>query len=161
MKEERIQQLYIQAYFWSLLTVETLMIMSSLELASWIGQVNTVLFYLALIPLFGYAYQKKIGRRMFWRLFTPVFFLWEAACFLHFYNNPLSINMMLLIMLAPLYWSMAAYTMIAMEPDAVRRRQITEKMDAFREKFRTVIVICSGLALLLLMLSLYVLIRDL
>ncbi len=160
MKEDLIEQIYIQVYFWSLLIVQTLMVIYSQELDSRKGTVNAIFFYLSFIPLYGYAYHKKIASQFLWKLFVPAFFLWESACFLYLYKYPLTINIMLLIMLGPLYWSAVMYVLITMEPDENKRMAMTAKRNKVKEKFKSFFVICCALAFLMLVLSFFVMIRN-
>ena len=160
MKEELIERIYIKVYFWTLLIVQTLMVISSDELGTVKGTVNVIFFYLSFIPLYGYAYQKKTASQSLWKIFAPAFFLWQTACFFYLYPNPYVINVMLVIMLAPLYWGVAMYFLITMEADENKRTEMAAKRNNVKEKFKSFFVICSALALLLLILSFVVMIRN-
>jgi hypothetical protein len=161
MTEEFVERIYIQVYFWSLLIVQTLMIISSPEPGTAKGMANALFFYLSLVPLYGYAYHKKTASQLLWKLFLLAFFIWEAACFFYLYEHELTVNAMLLIMLCPLYWSMVNYVLVTMEADESKRATMTDRVKKVKKKFRTVIVICSAMAQLLLVLCFFILIKNL
>ncbi|MFO7965309.1 MAG: hypothetical protein R6U50_15400 [Desulfobacterales bacterium] len=159
MKEDLIERIYIQVYFWLLLIVQTSMVATTQELDTFKGLINTIFIYLSLIPLYGYAYAKQTASQTLWKLFVPAFLIWEAACFLYLYPNTMSINLLLLIMMAPLYWSLINYALITMEQDEKKQAERAEKRQRIKEKFRSVVVISSSLALLLMILSIVVMAR--
>ena len=165
-KEERIEQVYIQVYFWFLLIFQTLIVTYSPEPDTRKGAADAVFIYLSCIPLYGYAYDKKIAPQLLWKLFVPAFYIWQIIFFLYLYNDPMiyknsvTLNAMFLIMRCPLYWSVANFALITMEADENKRMARTEKRNKFKEKARSFVVILSALALLLLVLCLFIMVRQ-
>jgi len=160
MKEETISAIYLNVYFGLLLAVQTLLIIYQHELDSPKGIVNTVLNYMAFVPFYGYVYDKKILSKYFWLIFAFVYFLWELGRYFFLYNDSFKIDIMLFIMLAPLYWGVIMYVLITMEEDDVKKALMVTRRNNFKEKFKSLFAICNVLALLFLILCLIVMISK-
>ena len=154
MTEEQITSIYMKAYFWLLLTVQTILVITQQELETQKGMFNTLFSYVALIPFYGYIYDRKLLTKRIWQIFALIFFAWEIGCCVYLYNDPLIIDVMLIIMLSPLYWSIVMYVFISMEDDEVTKAAMTGKRNHFQERFRNVIIICNVLAVTFLVLGL-------
>jgi len=160
MNDKLIARLYMLAYFGLLFATQTLLVLFGTELASPRGVINTVFTYLAFIPFFGYIQDKIFPTKDLWRLFGVLFFLWQVSGLFFFYDHPAKIKFMIFMLLAPFYWGVAMYAMVTVEADSGKKMARRSKMDAFKEKYRSIIAITSAFSMLLLCLSLFVMIED-
>ena len=159
MDDKTISFIYINVYCILLFVVEILMVLYHHELESTKGMVNVFLDLVALIAVLGYAYERKTVSKHFWMTFAMVFFLWEVLGYAYLDSNPFRINVMILIMLGPLYWGVALYPLLTLEEDETKKIDITAKRDRLKERFKGLMVMGCTLSLLFLFLCLTVLIR--
>lgn len=152
MTEETITKIYFMVYFWLLLTVQTILVVSGPALELKAGIINIIMTYTSFIPLYGYAYDKKISTKTFWQVFAVIFLLWEISCYVVIYDNPFHINLLSIVMQGPLYWGVVMYGVITMEESAAKKALFMEKRDYYKERFKSIFVIGDAFAMLLLIL---------
>ena len=152
MDDAKLVKIYLNVYLWLFVLVQTLLLWLGSELASPRGIMNTAFTYLSFVPLFGYIYDKKIPTRGLWRLFIVLFFLWQIASFAFLYPLPVHIKGLQILMMMPLYWSLAGYAIITVQQDEAKKAAIIQKRDDFKERSKTIVSIICSLAMLLLIL---------
>ncbi len=106
----------------------------------------------ALVAFWGYVYKKKILTRQTWLVFVPLFFVWELGCYV-FIENPIWINLLILITLLPKYWSVALYPLITFEPNDEKRKANIAKRDRYTSKYRPAFIGLAALATVALVLT--------
>jgi hypothetical protein len=160
MNDKLIARIYMEAYFWLLLATQTLLVVFGTELDSPRGITNTVFTYLALIPFFGYIRNEKFPTKDLWRLFAALFSLWQVLAFFLLYDHAVKTKFMLFILLSPLYWGVVLYAMVTVEEDSKKKEARRLKVEAFKEKYRSIIAISSAFSMLLLCLSLFIMLEG-
>jgi hypothetical protein len=78
---------------------------------------------------------------------VALFFIWELGCYL-FISNPFLINILILVMLLPKYWSVALYPLVTLESSDEIRLSSTRKRDFYVSRFRIIFVVMAVLAVL-------------
>ena len=160
MDDDQLSKIYLIAYLGLFVVLQTGLVYFGSELESPRGIINTAFTYLAFVPLFGYTHKKQIPTRGLWRLFIIIFFLWQIASFSFLYPLSFSVKLMQILMLLPLYWSLAGYALITVQKDESKKAVIIQKRDDFMERSKSFVVIIGALAMLFLLLCLFTMIRN-
>ena len=160
MNDDQIAKIYLIAYFWLFLAVQSALVYFGTELESPRGIINTAFTYLAFVPLYGYTYDRQIPTRGLWRLFIVLFFLWQIAAFSWLYGHPLKIVLMQILMMLPLFWSLVGYALITVQQDEAKKTAMIRQKDDFKDRSKSFVVIAGALAMLLLMICLFIMLNN-
>ena len=141
-----------------LFVIDVLLVLMHSELNTSKGVLNILLDYIALIAVLGYAYDKKTASKSVWLMFAVIFVAWKISGYVYLDSNPMRIDAMMIIMYAPLYWSIILYSLLTMEEDEAKRTRVALIRDKFVKRFKGFYTIFSGLSLVTLILCLIVMV---
>ena len=160
MSEKTIAFIYFNVYCVLLFLIDALLAIFYAELETPKGLANVLLDYIGLIAVLGYAYDKKMASKYIWLLFAVIFVAWKIAGYVYLDANPMRINVMMIIMYAPMYWSVILYPLLTMEEDETKRVAIVQKRDYIKERFKSFYVIFSALSVLILVVCLAIMVMP-
>jgi len=161
MSEKTIAFIYLNVYCVLLFVIDAFLALFHAELETPKGMANVLLDYIGLIAVLGYAYDKKMASKYIWLLFALIFVGWKIYGYVHLDKNPLQIKAMIIIMYAPMFWSIILYPLLTMEEDEIKKTTIALKRDKLKERFKSFYVIFSALSFLILVLCLAVMVMPL
>jgi len=136
---------FYKIYFWVLLATTIIHSFVSPVSLTLKNCIDIFLRYFAFIPFFGFAYDKMLPKRLFWKIFSFVFLAWELACYFLLYESSLAWEMLTLIVLIPKYFSVMVFPIYTLEDMSDKKRIIKENLEWLKTKVLFSVEIFHGL----------------